>query len=113
MASACVPALMDPTIEWVNPPYAVEPGTRRGYDGFAGVRGVRDVDGDYEIFGARVPRRRQPDPGASTSRWSHHRQAVPIDAEQDMSSTSERARSIRFRWFNDPAEALKAVGLEE
>ena len=30
-----VPALMDPDIEYVNPPYAVEPGTRRGYQGFA------------------------------------------------------------------------------
>ena len=30
-----VPALMDPDIEYVNPPYAVEPGTRRGYRGFA------------------------------------------------------------------------------
>ena len=27
-----VPALMDPEIEYVNPPYAVEPGTRRGYE---------------------------------------------------------------------------------
>jgi ketosteroid isomerase-like protein len=30
-----VPELMDPDIEWVNPSYAVEPGTRHGYAGFA------------------------------------------------------------------------------
>src|ERR1700704_3363787 len=30
-----VPELMDPAIEWVNPPYAVEPGTHHGYTGFA------------------------------------------------------------------------------
>ena len=28
-------ALLDPEFEWVNPGYAVEPGIRRGHDGFA------------------------------------------------------------------------------
>src|SRR6476620_8872292 len=27
--------LLDPEIEWINPPEAVEPGTRRGIDAFA------------------------------------------------------------------------------
>src|SRR2546429_6084141 len=27
--------LMDPSIEYVTPPYAVEPGTRRGHEGFS------------------------------------------------------------------------------
>ena len=30
-----VPDLMDPAIEYVNPPNAVEPGTRHGHEGFA------------------------------------------------------------------------------
>jgi hypothetical protein len=30
-----VPELMDPSIEWVNRSYAVEPGIRHGHDGFA------------------------------------------------------------------------------
>ena len=37
--------LMDPSIEWVNPAYAVEPGTRRGYDGFAAA--VESVNNIY------------------------------------------------------------------
>ncbi len=109
-----VPALMDPTIEWVNPPYAVEPGTRRGYDGFArAVRGVRDVYGDYEVSALEFH-----DAGnqiAVRARVAGHTtaKAVPIDAEQGYVFDVRDGKVIRFRWFNDPAEALKAVGLEE
>jgi len=39
-----VQQLMDPDIEYVNPPYAVEPGTRRGYEGFAiAAQNIRNV----------------------------------------------------------------------
>ena len=41
---------MDPEIEYVNPEYAVEPGTRRGFEGFAiAAQAVTSVYGDYEV----------------------------------------------------------------
>ena len=49
-----VPDLMDPAIEWVNPSYAVEPGTHQGYEGFAGAaNAVFSVYGDYRVSPVR------------------------------------------------------------
>jgi hypothetical protein len=40
--------LMDPGIEYVNPSYAVEPGTHHGYDGFAAA--VGNLHSIYPVF---------------------------------------------------------------
>jgi ketosteroid isomerase-like protein len=109
-----VPELMDPDIEFVNPVYAVEPGTRHGYDGFAAaaqslatafsayrVLAVKFYDvGDRVAVKARVATR-------STVR------AVPIEAERGYVFDFRDGKVIRFAWFSDPAEALDAVGLSE
>ncbi len=106
--------LMDPEIEWVNPSYAVEPGTRRGYEGFAtAAEAVLSVYGNYEVsapmlydVGDRV---------AVTARVSTRSLGndVPIEAERGYVFDVRDGRIVRFAWFNDPAEALRAVGLEE
>ena len=38
---------------------------------------------------------------------------VPIEAERGYVFDVRDGRIVRFAWFNDPAEALRAVGLEE
>ena len=105
--------LMDPSIEWVNPAYAVEPGTRRGYDGFAAaVESVNNIypaicyyplefhdAGDRVAVRARVVAR-----GAGSD--------VELDTERGYVLDVRNRRIVRYAWFNDPAEALKAVGLE-
>jgi ketosteroid isomerase-like protein len=109
-----VPALMDPDIEYVNPPYAVEPGTRRGYDGFAiAAQGIRAVyptrrfeplaffdTQDQVAVRVRVVAR-----GVGSS--------VEVDAERGYVFDVRSGKIVRFAWFNEPREALKAVGLEE
>lgn len=109
-----VPELMDPEIEYVNPPYAVEPGIRRGYDGFAlAAESIRAIyptrrfaplafyeAGNRVAVHARVIAR-----GAGSS--------VEMDTERGYVFDVRDGRILRMSWFNDPAEALRAVGLDE
>jgi ketosteroid isomerase-like protein len=109
-----VPALMDPDIEYVNPPYAVEPGTRRGYEGFAiAAQNIRNVyptrrfeplefhdAGNQVAVRARVVAR-----GVGSN--------VEVDVERGYVFEVRDGKIIRFAWFNEPLESLKAVGLEE
>jgi ketosteroid isomerase-like protein len=103
-----VPELMDPGIEYVNPSYAVEPGIRRGYDGFAAAaEAVTSVYGDYEIsepelqdLGERVLVR-------ARVRTRSHGNAVPIEAERGYVFDVRDGKVLRFAWFNDPADAVE------
>jgi uncharacterized protein len=109
-----VPELMDPDIEWVNPTYAVEPGTRRGYDEFdAAARSFTSVyresrasDATFYDAGERIAVKAML---ASRSMGSD----VPIRAQRGYVFDLRDGRVRRFAWFNDPAEALEAVGLAD
>lgn len=106
--------LMDPSIEYINPAYAVEPGTRRGYDEFA--LAVQSMNSIYP--GRRLSPVKFYDAG---SRVAVRVRVVARGAGSDVEVDSERGyvfdlrdgKVIRYAWFNDPDEALKAVGLEE
>ncbi len=109
-----VPELMDPDIEYVNPAYAVEPGTRRGYEGFmiaADAIGTiypdrRFVPLEFHDAGNRVAVRvRVIARGTGSS--------VEVDTERGYAFEIHDGKVVRFAWFNEPLEALKAVGLEE
>jgi uncharacterized protein len=109
-----VPDLMDPAIEWVNPPYAVEPGTHCGYAGFALAASSfasvypdsRVVDARFYDAGNRIAVKASMVSKSSGSEF-------PIEAQRGYVFDLRRGRVTRFAWFNDPAQALKAVGLEE
>jgi ketosteroid isomerase-like protein len=102
--------LIDEDVEYVNPPYAVEPGTRRGRASFAAIGDAYDdiqvkpqryVDaGDDVVVIARIT-------GASKVA------GVPIDREQGYVWTIKDGRAVRFQWFNSKAEALEAAGVGE
>jgi ketosteroid isomerase-like protein len=108
-----VPDLMDPAIEWVNPSYAVEPGTRHGYDAFAAAaQAVLSVYGDYRASPVRFH-----DVGnrvAVTARVTTRSLGndVPIDTERGYVFDIRDGKVVRWAWFNNPTEALEAVGLE-
>lgn len=97
-------------VEYVNPSYAVEPGTRTGRASF---RAVRDT---YEDFALAVER--LVDAGGDevvalvrytgTGRVS----GVPIEGEQGYVWTVRDGLAVRFRWFQSHREALEAAGLE-
>jgi ketosteroid isomerase-like protein len=101
--------LIDPDLEYVNPPYAVESGTRRDRRTLTKIREVypdfrvepeRFVDAGDEIVVIGTAR------GTSAS-------GVEAQWRQGYVWTVREGRAVRFRWFNRPGEALDAVGLTE
>jgi ketosteroid isomerase-like protein len=101
--------LIDADLEYVNPPDAIETGTRYGRSALGKVREVypdyrfeveRIVDEGDDVAVVGLFR------GTSTS-------GVSIVRRQGHVWTLAGGRAVRFGRFNDHAEALKAVGLEE
>src|SRR3984893_2807577 len=101
--------LIDPELEYVNPPYAGEAGTRQGRRTLGKIRDVypdfrvepeRFVDAGDEIVVVGTAR------GTSAS-------GVQAQWRQGFVRSVRGGRAVRFRWFNQPSEALAAVGLEE
>lgn len=98
-------------VEYVNPPYAVEPGTRHGRKSFSVVRGT------YEDFEIRVEH--VIDAGdevvvvlarySGTGRGS----GVPVEGEHGYVWTVRDGMAVHFRWFQSHREALEAAGLRE
>jgi ketosteroid isomerase-like protein len=102
-------AFIDPDVEYVNPPDAVEPGVRIGRRAFAEIRStyedVRvepleyiDTEGDDVIVIAQITGR---------GRIS----GLAIDWRQGYIWTIRDGQGVRFRWFNQPDDALAAAGL--
>jgi ketosteroid isomerase-like protein len=96
-------------LEYVNPPYAIESGTKTGRKTLAKIRDVypdfrfepeRFVESGDDVVVIGVAR----GTGASgvTTQW-----------RQGYIWTVSGGKAIRFRWFNDPAEALAAAGIED
>jgi uncharacterized protein len=101
--------LIDPDLEYVNPSYAVESGIRQGRSTLGKIREVypdfrvepeRFVDAGEDVVVIGVAR------GTAAS-------GVEAQWRQGYVWTVQEGRAIRFRWYNDPVEALHAVGLAE
>jgi uncharacterized protein len=101
--------LIDSQLEYVNPPYAVETGTKQGARTLARVRDV------YPDF--RVEPERFVDAGEEVVviGIAHGTAASGVKAQwrQGYVWTVRDGKAVRFRWFNQPQEALEAVGLSE
>jgi ketosteroid isomerase-like protein len=106
--------LLHPDIEYVNPPGAVEPGTRRGiaayedalrslHEAFGDVRievrEIKDVGHQVVVLATFIAR------GASSGAQRQH--------EDGYVWTVRDGKAVSFQWFNDPIKALKAAGLSE
>jgi ketosteroid isomerase-like protein len=99
---------IDAEIEYVNPPDAVEGGTRRGRQAFAGIRDAYDdirveperfIDAGGEVVViARITGKGK---GSGMS----------VDWRQGYVWTIQDGKATRFRWFNKPEEALEAAGV--
>jgi ketosteroid isomerase-like protein len=100
---------IDADVEYVNPPDAVEPGTRRGRDAF---RGIRDAYDDVRIEPQEFIDAASDVVVLATVHATGRGSGVPIEWHHGYIWTIEAGRAVRFRWFNDPAEALAAAGIE-
>ena len=97
-------------VEYVNPSYAVEPGTRRGRKSFSVVRET------YEDFELRVER--FIDAGEDVVVLAHYTASgrgsrVPVAGEHGYVWTVHDGAAVRFQWFQSHREALEAAGLSE
>jgi uncharacterized protein len=95
-------------LEYVNPTYAVEPGTRIGRDAFGSVTETYpnflfqpqrfiDVGDDVVVLG-----RYTASGGAS---------GVELQGDHGYVWTVKDGVAVRFKWFQSHAEALDAVGI--
>jgi len=96
-------------LEYVNPPYAVESGTRRDR---GALGGVLDVYPDFSFDPERFV-----DAGDDIAviGRAHGTSASGLEASWRQAHvwTIKDGKAVRFRWFNDPTEALEAIGLSE
>ena len=103
--------MLSPDVEYVNPAYAVEPGTRRGRSSFSVVRDT------YEDFKLQVER--FIDAGSDQvivlARYtgSGRGSGVPVAGEHGHVWTIREGLAVRFQWFQSHREALEATGLRE
>jgi len=108
-------SVLDEGVEWVNPPYAVEPGTRRGTAEFRGALGrMRATWGDIRLKVEEVVEAGET-AVVVTGRWTGEGAASGIKLENTFSSllTLRNGKVVRYEWFREKAEALKSAGLSE
>lgn len=95
-------------VEYVNPPDAIERGTLRGRRSFARIRSAYDE--------VRVEPTRYVDAGGDDvvviATLHVGTRGLQTETEQGYVWTVIDGQAVRFRWFNNPAEALAAVGLD-
>ena len=97
-------------LEYINPPEAVEPGTRIGRKYLAAVR---DVYPDFRIQTEQFIDAGDDVVVMATIRGRGLRSQAVAEQRQAYVWTLRNGKAIRFRWFNDPRQALEAVGLSE
>jgi ketosteroid isomerase-like protein len=99
--------LVDDDLEYVNPPYAVESGIRRGRRALARIR---EVYPEFHVAAERFIETGEEVivPSSVTGRSVS---GVEVNTRQTYVWTVRDGRAVRFRWFNELAEALAAVGL--
>ena len=113
-ADSAVLAFLHPEIEWVNPDYAVEPGTRHGHRGFAG--GIENLRGAFGSFEHRV----EEAVGLGdrvlchlTFRARARDGGVELEKAEQQLLTFRDVMIVRLEWFHDARAARAAAGLAE
>jgi ketosteroid isomerase-like protein len=101
-------------IEWVNPDYAVEPGTRHGYQGLEAVMQgvdaafvhythtpVEFLDTEDSVLACVVFEAKGRDSG------------IEVRVDEQHLWTFSGKKVVRFEWFHNRSDALAAIGLSE
>jgi ketosteroid isomerase-like protein len=96
-------------VEYVNPSYAVEPGTRRGRASF---RVVRETYEDFRVHIEEIL-----DAGGDDVLVLAHYTAsgrgsgISLEGEHAYVWTVRDGQAVRFQWFQSHQEAYKAAGM--
>jgi ketosteroid isomerase-like protein len=103
--------LLDEEIEYVNPPRAVEPGTRRGLAEFG--RAVEKVLESWETW--EMEPEEYTESGEQVAVVVSYRarargSGVEVEGRESALWTIRAGRVVRYEWFHDAADALEAAG---
>jgi ketosteroid isomerase-like protein len=104
---------LDEEVEWVNPPDAVETGTRRGREAF--LRASRSTGEAFDE--TQVVPQKWIDAGDQVvllCDWVVRGRASGLERRQPQGHvwTLRDGKAIRFAWFNDQALAMNEAGIE-
>lgn len=106
-------AFLHEDVVWVNPAYAVEPGTRRGIGEFReALQRLRAAFGDIRVEVDEVIEAGD-DHVVVVGRWTGEGSGSGVPMETAFSSvlTLRDGKVVRYEWFRERAEALEAAGL--
>ncbi|MGH2922465.1 MAG: FAD-dependent oxidoreductase, partial [Solirubrobacterales bacterium] len=109
--SEVLPYLHD-EFEWVNPDYAVEPGTRRGPEGW--LAAMVSADEAFESMEHEVHERIEAGDRVLcllTFRALTRGAGIPYEVPEQHLWSFRDGRIARLQWFHDEAEAREAAGL--
>jgi ketosteroid isomerase-like protein len=112
--SAAAAALLDAGAEYVNPPYAVEPGIRTGRDAFR--RAMEGMLSSFESIHYTIDDVREAGDRVlvtATFTASGAISGVEVNATRHHVWTLREGRPWRFEWFESHAEAIEAAGIPE
>ena len=106
-------ALADPDVEFVNPDHALESGTRYGPDGLrVGMHGILDAFEDLRFTHDRTEEVGDRVVATGTFAARGRGSGIAFGPMPFAVVTTQRdGKLIRYEWFAEPEEALRAVGL--
>jgi ketosteroid isomerase-like protein len=106
------PDLLTDDVEWVNPPDAVEPGSRRGVDGFNdAIASIYEGWKESRFQPARVIDNGDDIVALGEIRVRGRAVGVEVRRAHGQVWTFREGRVARMCWFNTHGEALEAAGL--
>ena len=108
------PELLAEDVEWVNPPEAVEPGTRQGADSFN--RAIANVFAAWDDVRFEIERVVDNGDDVVVLGKLHghiHGPGMEVDSRHGQVWTFRGDRVTRMRWTNSYREALEAAGVRE
>ena len=104
-----------PDVEFVNPPYAIEPGTRHGIEGLrTGMRNMLDAFDDLRFESVQM--HDTGDRVVALGMWTGRGRGSRYRFDPMPFAfvvTMRDGQMIRYEWFAEHAEALAAAGIEE
>ena len=106
--------VLDPEIEYVNPAGAIEPGIRRGLPAFN--EAVEKLFEGWETWHIEPEQFRAVGDQVAVVmgyRARARQSGIEIQGHESALLTLRDGKVVRYEWFHKPADALKAVGLEE
>jgi ketosteroid isomerase-like protein len=109
---AAVTELLSPDVEFRNPDYAMEPGTRHGHDGFrAAMEAGMEVFDDVRWHIERIIE--QDNVVVVTGRTTGRGRAggVPFEAPFAHVLEIDKDKAVSISWFRDADEAFAAAGI--